>query len=229
MVLIIHQSKSKARAISDIFYYMGIVSYAATPVEALTEISGLYRAVVVLDPEKLSDAESFVEKLRSYGTRIPVFAISDSGSAHISAIFDGVYPSDIYSSKLVEQIVRYQAARDLPLTSQYALAGIDASCSSECVFVFDNPMDLTKTETMILRYLIASYPVPKDARSILKYAFKPLRKPEEASIRTHVSVMNRKMREMRGRNLFCSVAGKGYVVSAPEILKQMNESELIKV
>ena len=229
MVLIIHQSKSKARAISDMFYHMGIVSYAATPKEALAEISSLYRAVLFLDPERLTDTESLVNKLRSYNTRVPLLAVLNAGEADISAGFDVVYQSDVYSSRLVNEIMKYQTSHGLPLTSQYTLSGIEASCERNSVSVFDKPMNLTKTETMILRYLIASYPAPKNAGSILKYAFKPLRRPEEASIRTHVSVINRKMREAHGSNLICSVAGKGYIVSTPEMLRTENAPEPVKV
>lgn len=226
MVLIIHSSKKEARAISDIFHYMGVLSYAATPTEALSEISAIYRAVLVVDPENLPDAKSFTEKLLTYNTRIPIFALTDSRG--LSGIFDGVFPSDIYSSRLVGEIVRYQKERGIPMTSRYRLAGIDASCEMARVTVFDEPIDFTKTETMILRYMIATYPTPKDADSILRYAFKPLRKPEVTSIRTHISVMNKKFRHKRGKNLFCSLVGKGYVVATPEILKSIKEESLIK-
>jgi hypothetical protein len=226
MVLIIHSSKKEARAISDIFYYMGVLSYAATPAEALTEISAIYRAVLVVDPEKLPDAQSLVEKLSSYNARIPIFALSDV--QHDDGVFDKILPNDISSSKLIEEFVRFQNDRHLPLTSFYRLAGIDASCTLARVKVFDDPISFTKTETMILRYMIATYPVPKSAESILKYAFKPLRKPEVTSIRTHVSVMNKKFRRARGKNLFCSLAGRGYVMATPEILKSIKEENSIK-
>lgn len=224
MVLIIHTSKRQARAIGDIFYYMGVTSYAATPNEALSEISCLYRAVLVIDPEKLPDTESFTEKLRSYSSLIPIFAITDGSSECQSKHFDKVLPSDVYSSKLVEEIVRYQKENGLPLTAQYKLAGIDASCDTENVAVFDKSIDFTKTETMILRYLITSYPIPQDAKSILRYAFKPLRRPEPTSIRTHVSVMNRKFREARGKNLIVAVPSEGYVISTPEVLRSFKEA-----
>ena len=224
MVLIINSSKRKARAIGDIFYYMGIPSYAATPDEALSEISCLYRAALVIDPEDLPDTESFIEKLRSYSSLMPVFAITDSISDRYRGLFDMVLPSDIYSSKLVEEIVRFQKQRSLPLTSQYKLAGIDASCDTETVSVFDRSVAFTNTETMILRYLIISYPIPQDSKSILRYAFKPLRKPEPTSIRTHVSVMNKKFRETRGKNLIVAVPSEGYVISTPEVLKSFKEA-----
>ena len=220
MVLIISASKKKAQVISDIFYYMGVVSYAASPKEALSEISSLYRAALILDPEELPDEESFAEKLRSYTSSVPIFAISDS-EKYNADIYDGRFKNSIYSSTLVEEIVRYQNERKLPLTAHYRLAGIDASCDSERVKVFDKATSFTKTETMILRYLIAAYPSPQNAKSIVKYAYKPTKKPELASIRTHISVMNRKFRELTGKNLFVGIEKEGYVVSTPEIINSL--------
>ena len=104
MVLVIHTAKQKAQAICDIFYYMGVISYPANAVEGLTEISDMYRAVLIIDPEKLPDINGYLEKLRSYNTHIPIFAISDSPNGKESEAFDGYFPNDIYSSKLVEEI-----------------------------------------------------------------------------------------------------------------------------
>lgn len=217
MLLVISQSKKKAQIISDIFYYMGVVSYAATPREAFSEISGLYRSVLLIDPEELPDEEGFTEKLRSYSSSLPIFAISDSNKYN-TELYDGCFRNSAYSSTLVEEIVRYQNEHRLPLTAHYRLAGIDASCNIERVTVFDKSTLFTKTETMILRYLIASYPTPQNAKSIIKYAYKPTKKPEIASIRTHISVMNRKFREIAGKNLFANIDKEGYVISTPEIL-----------
>lgn len=224
MVLIISTSKRKAQAISDIFYYMGVISYAAAPSEALSEISTLYRAVLVLDPDELPDAEGLVDKLRSYVSSVPIFAISDYDTQRYSDVFDARFPDSIYSSTLVERMALYQKERRLPIIAQYRMAGIDASCDSERVRVFDKSISFTKTETMILRYLIASYPVPQSPKSIIKYAFKPSRKPEITSIRTHVSVMNKKFREVRDKALFVSVPREGYTVSTPEIIKMLDEA-----
>ena len=224
MVLVISSSKKRAQVISDIFYYMGVLSYAATPQEALSEFSGLYRAALVIEPTSLPDQESFVAKLRSYARSVPVFAISDTND-HIEEIFDKSFANSIYSSTLVEEIVRYQSEHRLPLSAHYRLAGIDASCTSERVLLFDKALTFTKTETMILRYLIASYPTPQNARKILKYAYKPSRKPETSSIRTHISVMNRKFRDACGKNLFLAIEKEGYVISTPEIIKSLSKAE----
>ena len=60
MLLIIDSMKRNAQAISDIFYYMGVLSYAATPCEALSEISGLVSnmtAVATLRADGLTQGE----------------------------------------------------------------------------------------------------------------------------------------------------------------------------
>ena len=219
MVLVISPLKKKAQIISDIFYYMGVLSYAATPTEALSEFSGLYRAALVIDPAALPDEESFIRKLRSYSSA-PIFAISES-DGYGCELFDGHFEDSIYSSTLVEEIVRYQSEHKLSLTAHYRLAGIDASCTSERVMLFDKAIPFTKTETMILRYLIASYPTPQNAKSIVKYAYKPQKKPEISSIRTHISVMNKKFREATGKSLFVSVEKKGYAISTPEVIRSL--------
>ena len=218
MVLIISTSKRKAQIINEIFYYMGVLSYAATPTEALSEISRVYRAALVLDPQDLPDTVSFISKLKSYASLIPIFAISDSND-YQKDVFDGNFKNSIYSSTLIEKIVEYQYNHKLPLSAHYRVAGIDASCDSERVTFFDKTIPFTKTEVMILRYLIVSYSTPQDARSILKYAYKHSKKPESASIRTHISVMNRKFRDSTGKHLFFSIEKEGYVISTPETAK----------
>ena len=219
MVLIISSSRKTAEVISDMFYYMGVISYAATPTEALSEFSVLYRAALVIHPEVLPDRTDFISKLRSYARSVPIFAISDS--TEDNATFDGVYPDSIYSSTLLEQIVQYQRERSLPLSAHYRLVGIDASCTAERVTCFDNPIPFTKTETMILRYLIATYPVPQSAKRIVKYAYKPTKKPEAASIRTHLSVMNKRFREISGKDLCLSIGKEGYVIATPKVIKEL--------
>lgn len=225
MLLIISSAKKNAQAVSDMFYYMGVVSYAATPAEALTEISEQYRAVLILEPENLADTEDYIRKIRSYKSNIPIFAVYGKGHPLLcSELFDGCFGDNSYSSTLVEEIVRYQIMHKLPKTAHYRLAGIDASCDKSAVTVFDKPINFTKTETMILRYLIACYPAPQSAKNIVKYAFKPTRKPEITSIRTHISVMNKKFRERTGKTLCASVPTVGYTVSTPEFIKEYAET-----
>ena len=55
MLLIISQSKKTAKSIADTFYYMSILAYGANPHEALSEISELYRAVLIIKPTEFAD------------------------------------------------------------------------------------------------------------------------------------------------------------------------------
>lgn len=221
MVLIISSSKKTAEVISDMFHYMGVISCAATPTEALSEFSGLYRAALVINPCLLPDHEDFVKKLRSYASAVPIFAITE-GTCHKESIFDGTFKDSIYSSTLLEEIIRYQSERGLPLCAHYRVAGIDASCTKERVTYFDKPIAFTKTETMIMRYLIAAYPTPQSAKRIVKYAYKPTKKPEISSIRTHLSVMNKKFKEATGKNLCLAIEKEGYVIATPMVLKELS-------
>ena len=219
MLLIVAQNKRTAESISDIFYYMGIISCAATPTEALGEISSIYKAVLISDPDSFADIKDFISRLTAYCTGIPLFSISENPSdISYRDLFIKNYHSDSYSSVLAKEIADELNSRGLPSIGSYKLAGIDASAGLAKVMSFDTPIPFTKTEAMILRYLISAYPMPQSAKSILKYAFKQNRCPDITGIRTHISVMNKKFRELRSRNVIVSIPERGYVIATPEIL-----------
>ena len=223
MVLIINRRKKDACYVSEIFHFMGILSYGATPSEALSEISLLYRAVIVMEPNTLPDAPDFVSKLRSYASEVPIFALTDEIDAlSHREIFDGVYKFSSYSSILAYNIAEFSKKRALPYIGDYRLVGINATCDTGSVSCFDKKIPLTKTEQMILRFLIRAYPLPMNSDKILKYAFRPSRSPEPASIRTHISSINKKFRLETARNVITLVPSKGYVVITPEVIAERN-------
>ena len=225
MILIIDFNKRTAESISDIFYYMGIISKATMPNEALTEISSAYKAVLISNPDSFPDIIDFVSKLTSYSASIPIYSISDNPNlTSYKEIFRKSYHSSSYSSAVVLDIAEDMKKLGLTPIGTYRLAGIDASCDMQSITSFDQNIPFTKTEAMILRYLITAYPIPQSPKRILKYAFKPTRKPDITSIRTHVSVMNKKFREVRNRNVILSIPEQGYVISTPEILRSLSEA-----
>ena len=225
MVLIIDTSRKIAESISDIFYYMGILSKATTPKEALAEISPTYKAVLISNPDTFPDIEDYVNRLTSY-CAIPLFSISDNpNNSSFSHLFNKNYHHTVYSSTLATDIMKMQYERSTKPIGTYRLAGIDASCDIPRVVVLNDTIPFTKTEVMILRYLIATYPEAQSPKNILKYSFKPNRKPEITGIRTHISLINKKFRDVRGKNLIISIPDKGYVISTPEILKAMKTQE----
>lgn len=217
MLLIISQSKKNARSISETFHLMSILSYGTTPHEALSEVSGLYRAVLIVDPESFPDINDYVNRIKSYKRDIPVFAITDDiPSSYFHDIFDGIFTRPTFTPSLATKIIEFANECNRAKIGSYYLAGLDASSDTVGVHYFYDRVRLTKTEAMILRYLIRSYPIPQNAKSILKYAFRPSRSPEEATIRTHISIMNRKFEEAIGRRMITSVPNRGYMILTPE-------------
>ena len=223
MLLVISRNKKTALDIAEVFYFMGYLAYGTTPHCALSEISTQYRAAVVVNPEAIPDVTDFVSRLKSYSSNVPVFAICQGECLDkYEKIFDAVYRNGTFSPTLASGISQHLDSRGLPRIGDYRLSGIDASVNRMGVYYFSTRLRFTKTEVMILRYLMRTYPVPRDTRDILSYSYRPSRCPETAGIRTHISLMNKKFREMFGRNIIGSLQGKGYVILTPEIIKENN-------
>ena len=226
MILIIDTNKRRAESLSDIFYYMGILSRAASARESFTEISSLYKAVLISAPESFPDIKDFVHRLSEY-SRAPIYCITKSQNANAYGnLFRMIFHESIYSSLLATSIAEDLRAQGLPVIGTYRISGIDASCDRGEASSLGNSLPFTKTELMILRYLIASYPFPTSPKSILKYAFKPARQPDVSGIRTHVSVMNKKYRRILNRNLITSIPEQGYLISTPEIPSEISDMDI---
>ncbi len=219
MVLIIDRNKKRGQTLAEIFHFMGVLSLYTQPSAAASEISSEYRAVLISEPEELPDPEDYTAMLRSYSPGIPIFAISREPVSY--TFFDGMFQDGISSSVLVSEIVKYQEERGLPSLGQYLLAGLDAGCDLGEVRYFSEALNMTKTETMIIRYLIATYPTPASSEKILKHTHKPTKLPERSSIRTHISKINSKFEAQRGRSLIVSVPGEGYTVLTPELANKI--------
>lgn len=217
MLLIISNNKRIARSISDTFYYMSILSYAATPHEALSEISEIYRAALIVNPEGFADINDYVVRMKRYKSDLPIFALCDSAPpSHYPDIFDGVFVKPSFTPALADKIIAYANENNRAKIGDYYLAGFDASSHTIGVNYFYDRVNFTKTEAMILRYLIRSYPIPQRPESILKYAFRPSRTPEASSIRTHISIMNKKLKESIGKKMIILSPGEGYLITTPE-------------
>jgi DNA-binding response OmpR family regulator len=226
MILVIDKEKRAARNLSDALSYMGFISIGSTPSEALSEISTIYRAVIITSVEALPDAEDYVRRLRSYAKSVPIYAIFDSpeGSKY-SHLFSASFKRGTYASRLAEGIIMHCDDNDLPPPGFYALAGIDISVDLRTPTYFFTPLPFTKTELMILRYLFRMYPNTVKSEKILKYAYRPSKRPDVANIRTHISIINKKFKEITGRNLVYQVFGKGYSILTPEVMEsQKNEA-----
>ena len=216
MILIINKSKKDAQRLSEMLYFMGIVSYGASLTEAFSEISTSYSAVIVMNPNTLADKADFATRLRLYAS-LPIFAVTDVKDPTDDLIFDCTINAAPHASKILKYVTDYCIQRGLKPPGTYKLAGIDASAYLTTPSYYNKALPFTKTELMLLRTLIATYPTPINAKTILKYAFKPSKKPELSNVRTHVSVMNKKFREISERNIIALTPSEGYRVLTPEL------------
>lgn len=218
MILIISKSRKEALSISDALFFMGNLSVAATPSEALSEISTVFRAAVIVNPDSLADSKEYVERLHSYVSEIPVFAL---GATKNAEVFNKNLPPDTSTPQLISEIYEYTLENDLPVPGTYRLAGFDLSSYLKTPVYFFTGLPITRTEAMLARTLIRFYPMPLKADQIIKYAFRQSRLPSAASIRTHISIINRKFRKISGRNMIQMINGNGYVILTPEISEKI--------
>ena len=218
MILVVDKSKKRADTVGEILYYMGILSSVKTPKDALCPDTK-YRAIVVIEPGEIINPEQLVKGMRSFYGNIPIIALyKEKEQVSKDADFDAALPFDIYSSVLIKRIAEICISRGLDTPGRYTLMGIDASCNLQRPKLYDTPLPFTKTETMILRFLMLSYPKSQSAKNILKFAYKEKRRPELSGVRTHICIINRKFRELKGRNLIESVPEKGYLILTPSEL-----------
>ena len=220
MILLVSRNTRRACEYSEIFHYMGILSSVATPTEALSELSLLYRAVLVIDPDTIVNHEDLVRRLKSYAS-IPIFAIGDCvWSDRDKVIFSGCFKSDTGSGTVAAQIARYCKDTNQSALGDYRLLAFDATPDLSVPRFRGETLPLTRTEAMILRYLIRTYPNPQTCEKILRYAYRPSRRPEPSGIRTHICLMNRKFKAIAGRNLITSIPDRGYVLLTHETKKK---------
>jgi len=223
MLLIICQSKKLAKSVQETFHYMSILAYGTTPHEALSEVSEIYRAILIINPDGFPDIKDYVSRLNSYKSDLPIFALSNTPEKPFYPdIFDAVFTKNSMTPSLASKIVSYANEHNRAKIGDYRLAGFDASSNKVGVAYFDRTVSLTKTEAMVLRYLLRVYPIPQKAEKIIKYSFNPGRAPEAASIRTHISLMNKKFERTLGRKMIVHAPGKGYLILTPEYEKTIS-------
>ena len=106
MLLVISQSKKLAKSIAETFHYMSILAYGATPSEALSEVSRLYRAAIIIHPEELCDVGEYVLRIRSYMKDLPIFALSAEESLpYGDQLFDAIFKKHIHSLMVYNIII----------------------------------------------------------------------------------------------------------------------------
>ena len=218
MILLIDNNKGRRDTLSEIFHYMGILSFGTDSDGAFSHFNTDYRAILISEPTELTDAEDYIHRLMAHAGRAPIFTISKEVlPRHIRSLVAIAFDDDISSSDMISEMIEYNEKLGLPSPGKYLLAGLDAGCDLNEVRYMSEHMDFTKTETMILRYLILTYPRRIRAEELLHHSFKPGRLPEPSCIRTHISSINKKFSLARGRTLITSEGGDGYAILTPEL------------
>lgn len=219
MLLIIDRSEKNGNTVAHMMRYMGILAYEVTPAEAFAEISPLYSAVLLIHPETLPDGRDFLRRLAGY-CPIPVFVYGESDLPVLAA-----FPKTMNPSAVAGNIRAILETRGMRPIGSYYLSGLDADISSSGVRYFDRPLTFTRTEVMMIRYLIRTYPALTPPLDILRHAFRRENCPDLSNIRTHVSVINKKFREATGQNLIQNPLGRGYCLITP-IEREIPEEDI---
>lgn len=212
MLLIIDKNKRNRESVAEMFYYMGFLAYPVSPDDAPGELSGLYRAVLFNSCEGIADLDEYIASLRAI-TDIPFFAMGETECPHFAATF----PDTAYSSSVALGIAKELVSLGREGIGIYQTSGFDASADIGEAMYLGEVIPLTKTERMILRLLIRAYPTYISVGDVLKYAYRQAKRPEAASVRTHISVMNKKFSKIFGRALAVSEVGRGYGLFADEL------------
>lgn len=215
MVLIVSQILKKAVFVSHMFYRMNIITYPCIPNIALNEISTNYNAVLIIEPNDLPDTANFVKKLRSQAP-VPIFAITnDTKNCRDAHTFDKVFRNSILSGNLVELICDYMRANKLPYIGDYKYAGLNTQFVLKSPTYYFSDIEVTKTERMILSYLIATRHEQQSGKNIIKYAFEYGKTPSVSCVRSHISQINKKFIAFTTRKIIGCNPGTGYYILSP--------------
>ncbi len=206
MILAIASTAAAADSVAEMFRYMGILCYPTSYKELSREIGPSYRAVIAIEPSGTPNAELFLSTVPRNAPTALLYAIDSKGFDLPDLV--RTYPPSACSSRIAADMERDALLRGTEPVGHYSAVGIEAELGSKYATYFDKRLPFTRTELMILRYLLASYPTPRSADDILKYAFKRTRQPQIAGVRTHLCVMNKKFSELFGGRLIGSSDGK---------------------
>ena len=215
MIRIFSENINDAAAISEIFYYLGILSQ---PSDYNTEypLSGDCRAVLMLPPYFIGHVSALLARIPK-GT--PVFAIDRGIGDSVARVLDGegviMLPESCPPPMLPHLIAAAQRESGASrVIGDYSALSVRASNEWSYAISGKYKIPLTRTELMIVRYLCAVYPERKGSLEILKNALREGRSTEPSNIRTHISMINKKSERISGDPLLSSVPREGYCIFA---------------
>ncbi len=212
MVLIISENTSNASIWHDILHYAGIPSdFKKASNLGSTKVPFRMGLIIENNVE-----EEYLKRIKRELGNLPLFAVCEDDECE-GVI--GCFNKHINAHELINECnsALYGLGRKGIL--EYSLFGIDASIYEIIVRYFGKRIHLTKSETLVLRTLIAAHPSVISAKDILALAFKEGRKPNVSSVRTHICSINKRFNELLGDGLICSDEG-GYKIKNPNEMKE---------
>ena len=220
MILVVDKSRKGANYITELMFYMGFIAHAVTPGEVANEFTPKYHAIIFSDPIGYGDYVSYVKGIKKYVGSTPIFAISDT-PLEDPEVFAEVFRNNVYSTTVVNGIISYSKAHGLQPIGEYEVGFINARAGLECAYYYSTKVLLTKSELKVVRFFLATYPAVMNARAIIRYIFPKLVFPDSTALRNHISSVNKKFRDIIGRNLIVNIPGEGYILNTNSVMKEL--------
>ena len=216
MILVIHTTNYKAQRFAESIKSRGFLAVGAAAKDALKELGPRYRAIIVLEPIQIEYMHTLVDTLNTSVFATPIFTV---GEPSLKINSELKFSHDTSAKDVVKKIAAYLNFYGFLSVGNYRAGGFDASVYSKDTTFLDEKIPLTKTECMILRYIIKSYPVPQPIKEILRAVFPHSKPPQPSDVRAHISNMNEKFCHYIGRQKIKFVKDVGYVLITPENAK----------
>ena len=209
MLLVIDTNMKNANAVTNILRYMGLLAYPTTPHHALTEFSNLYSAVVIINPVKFPDIQDYVKRLKSFDERMMLFSISDKENP-FPELFTLNFKNNIYSRTFANAIIQYSIKNSSRTIGCYRTSELNVVAGMEEAIYNGKSIPFSKMELRVVRFLLHTNPKPQMTDTIIKYIYPANKRPEHSGLRTHISHINEKFRNVTGRNLIEMKPKEGY-------------------
>ncbi len=192
MILTISNTSELSDSISSILNILGMPNYSTSVKEALNERGDIYRAILLPEPYIIDDIYSLVNALRSHFLGAKIYKIGAPYTEEIELFDYVIYPTNDEESAtyILEELLRKHVD-----TLPRPLSKITIPRRDD-IAIYGNKILLTRTEQMLVRCIALAHPVRLNKDELLRLCLRPGSYTEGAAIRTHISIINKKARQM---------------------------------
>ena len=209
MILVISSNGKSARALSDMLYHMGVLSFGIDENSFSDKNLNYLKAAVFLEPELLIKKREIAENIKA-AKKDAVRLFVGSTEPTDENLFDAKLERGAFAAEIYELLSNEARKKGLCPPGKYGVGDFQADSKLPSTIYREAPLPFSKTENMILRAVICAYPEPISAKDILRYAFRNSRLPEISNVRTHICIMNKKFRALFEKPLCELISPLGY-------------------